>query len=306
MKSSTTQDSIRQVLHPFLGHDHAIDFSGAIPVDTRLQASAAITANSNYFSHPDWALNYFKACHRTDGFRERWRAATGPWDGKVVVDVGCGPGNVFATVGGQPQVLIGVDVARGSLALAQTLGYIPLLADAHCLPLRSHMADLVVLNATLHHCEHMAQVLVESARLVKPGGKLVIDHDPQLQAWNYRGLGMAMYQIRHHFYARWLKDLDMDPHERSYALATEIHHHPGRGVTAQFFHDILEPLGFQVDLYPHNQTLGAETLQGRRGPFPHWRYPLGQLLSGINPWSDEAALSILCVAVRPPAWQTAQ
>ncbi|ASC69849.1 Ubiquinone/menaquinone biosynthesis C-methyltransferase UbiE [Halomicronema hongdechloris C2206] len=301
MTSSITQNSLYQPLHPFLVADHTVDFSGPIPVDTALTPSPAITANSNYFDHPDWALNYFNACHRTDGFKERWQAATGTWDDKIVVDVGCGPGNVFATVGGQPRLLIGVDVALGSLALAQEIGYVPLLADAHQMPLRSHMADLVLLNATLHHCENMERVLIEAARLVKPGGKLVIDHDPQLQAWNYRGLGMAMYRIRHHLYARCLKDLDMDPHERTYALATEIHHHPGHGVTAEFFRGSLGQLGFQVNLYPHNQTLGAETLQGQRGSFPHWRYPLGQILSGINPWSDEAALSLLCVAVRAVA-----
>ena len=35
------------------------------------------------------------------------------------------------------------------------MGYEPLLADAHDLPLSSAVWDIVILNATIHHCEHM-------------------------------------------------------------------------------------------------------------------------------------------------------
>lgn len=75
-------------------------------------------------------------------------------------------------------------------------GYIPLLADAHAIPLRSEIADVVALNATVHHCDDMRAVLAESARLVKPGGVIVIDHDPQQSAWDYRGLGKLLWEIR--------------------------------------------------------------------------------------------------------------
>ncbi|HEV7391151.1 MAG TPA: methyltransferase domain-containing protein [Burkholderiales bacterium] len=52
---------------------------------------------------------------------------------------------------------------RQDLLRARALGYACLLADAHNVPLRSRFADVIVLNATLHHCEHMAQVLHEAA-----------------------------------------------------------------------------------------------------------------------------------------------
>jgi ubiquinone/menaquinone biosynthesis C-methylase UbiE len=48
-------------------------------------------------------------------------AAAGVWDGKVIVDIGCGPGNLFANLGGSPTTLIGVDVAKGSLEFAKEL-----------------------------------------------------------------------------------------------------------------------------------------------------------------------------------------
>jgi len=46
------------------------------------------------------------------------------------------------------------------------------LGDAHNLPLPPAVADIVILNATIHHCEHMARVIEEAGRLVAPGGLL--------------------------------------------------------------------------------------------------------------------------------------
>lgn len=260
--------------------------------------SPSIEANAKYFSHPDWAQTYFEACHRDAAFRDRWLAATGGWDDKIVVDVGCGPGNLYANLGGTPKLLIGVDIALGSLKMAKQLGYVPVLADAHELPFVSGFADIVAVNATLHHCEHMDKVLVEAARLVRPGGLLIVDHDPQLTAWHFKGLGMAFYNIRLSVYRLLLRQLHIPHEERMTALATETHHRPGDGVTPMLFHQMLEPLGFTVNIYPHNNAIGAEALQGKRGNPPHWRYRIGQYLSGINPNEPEAALSLMCLATR--------
>jgi SAM-dependent methyltransferase len=258
-----------------------------------------IRANCLYFSHHDWAKTYFDACHRDDLFRGRWLAAIGSLDNKVVVDIGCGPGNLYANLGGEPTLLVGIDIAPGSLEMAKNIGYMPLLADAHDIPLVSDFADLVMVNATLHHCSDMAKVLQESARLVKPGGMLVVDHDPQLTAWNYRGLGLMLYNIRLGFiYKFFLRDLYVPHEERQKALDTEIHHKPGHGVTAQLFLETLKPMGFSVSLYPHNNAIGADALLGRYGNAPHWRYRVGQILSGINPLSGEAALSLMCIGTK--------
>ena len=134
----------------------------------------SIEANSYYFGHPEWAKNYFELCHRDENFKSRWLAAVETLDNKVVVDIGCGPGNFFANLGGSPKMLIGVDVSLGALKMAQKLGYTPILADAHDLPLVSQCADIVVLNATIHHCDDMSKVLQEAARLVSPKGLLRI------------------------------------------------------------------------------------------------------------------------------------
>lgn len=156
----------------------------------------AITANATYFGNAQWAQEYLDFCHRDAHFKSRWLAAAGDWTDKVVIDLGCGPGNIFATLGGKPRLLIGVDVAPGSLELAAKLGYTAVLADAAYTPFRSQVADIVAINASLHHCDDMAAVLREGARLVKPHGLLVTDHDPQLTAWDYKGLAKLMWDAR--------------------------------------------------------------------------------------------------------------
>ena len=74
----------------------------------------------------------------TDGFTkkvfgDRWQAAHEQWHPQawgdaVGVDLGCGPGNLYATLGHsrgsgtvpKPKILIGVDVSEGALQKAKT------------------------------------------------------------------------------------------------------------------------------------------------------------------------------------------
>ncbi|WP_223809019.1 class I SAM-dependent methyltransferase [Rufibacter hautae] len=259
-----------------------------------------LLANAFYFGHPGWAEEYLTYCHRSEAFTGRWKAAIGDWAGKVVVDIGCGPGNVYASLGGGPALLIGVDVAPASLRLAKGLGYATVLADASDLPFASGFADVVTLNATLHHCQDMGAILREAARLVKPGGLLVTDHDPQRSAWDYRGLAKLLWDARLVIYKLAKHSFHKSGDQQARALASELHHRPGHGVTEGFFQGILQPLGFEVRVYPHNHGLGAEVLQGQAGP-AEFKYRLGNLLSYRNPDAKTSALTLMCVARKPSA-----
>lgn len=254
-----------------------------------------ISANAYYFNNEEWANEYFEHCHRTDSFKERWETAVGSLDGKTVVDIGCGPGNIFATLGGKPKELIGVDVSIGSLGMAGKLGYATLLADAHDLPFQSGFADIVVLNATLHHCKDMRKVLEESARLVKPGGLLVTDHDPQLTSMNFRGPGKFLWNSRVYLYRVFGKGFHKSRRQQYWALKSEVHHRAGDGVSATFFKDTLHSMGFNVHIFAHNNESGAEVFQGKKGN-PNLKFTVAQLLSGQNPFASKSALSLMCVA----------
>lgn len=257
--------------------------------------SEAIQANAYYFNHPEWAEEYLTYCHRSESFKSRWQAALSDWTNKVIVDIGCGPGNIFATLQGNPKLLIGIDVAPKSLELARGAGYLPLLADATHLPFKSGFADIVVLNAALHHCEDMQAILKEAARIVKPGGLLVTDHDPQLSAWEYKGLAKLLWNSRLLVYKITGHGFHKTDSQQHWGLKCEIHHKPGHGVTKKLFFDTLEPMGFNVKVFPHNHELGAEVLQGKKGK-AELKYRIGNILSGRNPAADTSALSLMCIA----------
>jgi ubiquinone/menaquinone biosynthesis C-methylase UbiE len=262
--------------------------------------SPAIEANAFYFGNTEWAQEYLDFCHRTESFKERWQAAMGDWTGKTVVDIGCGPGNVYATLGGKPGVLIGLDVAPGSLELAAKQGYTAIRADAQHVPLRSEIADIVVINASIHHCQDMNAVILEAARLVKPGGLLITDHDPQRSAWDFKGPAKLLWNARLLVYRVMGRGFHKTLSQQSWGLATEIHHKPGHGVSEAFYRDALEPLGFEVSVHPHNHETGAEVLKGDWGK-AELKYRVGNLLSGRNPEAPGSALSLMCVARRSEA-----
>ncbi|PRY06751.1 methyltransferase family protein [Pontibacter ummariensis] len=260
------------------------------------QPSEGLKANAYYFSHPEWAEEYLTYCHRSEAFKSRWQAAVGDWNDKIVVDIGCGPGNIFATLQGKPKLLIGIDVAPGSLELAKKQGYdVPILADATKLPFVSNFADIVTLNAALHHCDDMEAILKEAARLVKPGGIIVTDHDPQISAWDYKGLAKLLWNGRLLIYKITGHGFHKTDSQQSWGLACEIHHKPGHGVSKEFFMNNLKPLGFEVNVFPHNHELGAEVLRGEKGK-AEFKYRLGNILSGRNPNAAHSALTLMCVA----------
>lgn len=287
---------LRFILKP----DAAIDWSGSIPVDTRMKLSEGIEAHRRYFGNPNWMKGYFDHVHRDSAFRERWAAALGDVTDKTVVEIGCGPGNVFSTLGLEPKALIGIDVAAGALERARAVGYEPLLAGAHDLPFASGVADIVILNATIHHCEHMDRVIEEAARLVAPGGLLVTDHDPQRSAWSFRGPGIWLWNARLTLYYWSKRGFHSTYEEQAAVLASELHHRPGDGVTHELFEAALRPLGFDVQIFPHNHTVGAEVLKGQRG-VSALKFRAGQILSGMNPNAPESALSLMCLARLPAA-----
>jgi hypothetical protein len=81
------------------------------------------------------------------------------------------------------------------------------------------------------------------------------------------------------------------------ALASEIHHKPGHGVTKELFTDISTPLGFTINIYPHNHDLGDELFEGVQGK-AQFKYRMGNILSGRNPKAEQSALSLMCLAVK--------
>lgn len=159
-----------RILVPLLKDDRLIYYKdNGIALDPSITFSPSMLANAYFFGHPKYGNKYFETENRSPEFIDRWEAAIGILDDKIVIDVGCGPGNLLAAIGGHPKVLIGTDVSECALLHAQKLGYTTVLSDAQDLPFTDQCADVVLLNAVMHHSDNAEEVLREAARLVRPG-----------------------------------------------------------------------------------------------------------------------------------------
>jgi 2-polyprenyl-6-hydroxyphenyl methylase/3-demethylubiquinone-9 3-methyltransferase len=93
--------------------------------------------------------------------------------GAVLVDVGCGGGLLAPHVDGYRH--IGVDIVESALVLAARHGVLPVQGDAHALPLADGVADVVAAGEILEHVPDLEKVVAEIARVIRPGGAVIID-----------------------------------------------------------------------------------------------------------------------------------
>jgi len=94
----------------------------------------------------------------------------------TALDVACGTGRHASYLSGLGNRVIGIDSSPDMLARAQRR--VPeahfLIGDLHQLPVLADTADLVVCALALVHVPALAPVMAEFARVLRPGGHLVI------------------------------------------------------------------------------------------------------------------------------------
>jgi demethylmenaquinone methyltransferase/2-methoxy-6-polyprenyl-1,4-benzoquinol methylase len=111
---------------------------------------------------------------------QRWRAAlvrrAAISQRDVVVDIGCGTGDLCVLAAAAGARVIGVDFATGMLAAARRRGVaVPLVrADAARLPLPAASVSVVTSAFALRNFVSIPQVLSEAARVLQPGGRLAL------------------------------------------------------------------------------------------------------------------------------------
>jgi len=103
--------------------------------------------------------------------------------GGVAIDVGCGTGRALPPLRdavGPAGAVIALDVTREMLHAARpaaaVAGAALVLADARALPLRDGSADAIFAAGLVNHLPDTEAGLRELARVIRPGGKLVLFH----------------------------------------------------------------------------------------------------------------------------------
>ncbi len=145
-------------------------------------------------------------------------AAAGPGPHRRLVDLGTGSGRMLTLLGGAVHGAVGLDLSRRMLNIARSRMDAAGLAacelrhgDILMTGLPSGEADLVVVHQVLHFLSDPAAALREAARLIAPGGRLLIvdfaPHDLEFlrNEHRHRRLGFADAEME-----RWLTGCGLD------------------------------------------------------------------------------------------------
>lgn len=125
--------------------------------------------------------------------REEILGMLAPRDWKVV-DAGCGDGFLTSALAGHFAAVVGVDHTPERLLAARArvpganVEFRPGEVDA--LPVADGWADALFFSMVLHHVPAIPPVLAEAARVLRPGGRLVIaELAPHREEWMRREMG---------------------------------------------------------------------------------------------------------------------
>lgn len=134
----------------------------------------------------------------------------------VVADLGCGTGPLTATLAPFVRGVIGVDASRAMLAAARRRLEGVTNADLRqgeleALPLEAGEVDAAIMSLVLHYIAEPAKALGEAARVVRPGGRLiVIDMMPHDRAEYRQQMGHVWQGFSEEQLTAWLSAAGFD------------------------------------------------------------------------------------------------
>ncbi|MEJ1161529.1 ArsR/SmtB family transcription factor [Prosthecomicrobium sp. N25] len=135
-----------------------------------------------YFARNAHAWDEIRSLHAADGLVEAAiLEAVGPAPFDAYLDLGTGTGRLIELLDGRWARALGIDlsqtmlaVARAHLDRARISGAQVRLGDIYALDLPRDSFDLVTLHQVLHFLDDPARAIRETARVLRPGGRVVI------------------------------------------------------------------------------------------------------------------------------------
>jgi ArsR family transcriptional regulator len=168
---------------PFLG---ALNKADAMTARDLARAEALRqeknTAAQAYFETHAAAWDEIRAFHAPEAAVEAaMLSAMGAGPFERLIDLGTGTGRILELFAGRAKTLIGFDVnremlahARARLAGSGVRNAQVRLGDIFNLPLEDGGADAVIIHQVLHFLDDPAKAVEEAARVLAPGGRLLI------------------------------------------------------------------------------------------------------------------------------------
>src|SRR5471032_1582011 len=181
------------------------------------------TAAARFFRDNAQRWDELRALHVADREIERALVHHLPLGARRLLDIGTGTGRLLEVLAPKVEQAIGVDQSREMLALARaSIDNADIRqGDMYALPFEADSFDVVTIHHVLHYADDPSAALSEAARVVKPGGTvLVVDFSPHdlvelKREHAHVHLGFADNQVQ-----GWLKTAGLTP--------LEPIHFPGR------------------------------------------------------------------------------
>ena len=117
--------------------------------------------------------------------------ATGP-----MLDFGTGTGHLLTLAEGLFYPRVGIDISSGMLRQAQRKGHAVLVANALKAPVADASVGVVTCHSFLHHFKEPLEVLGQMVRVLRPGGWLIADWEPN-RLGRPRGLSLLAAKLKH-------------------------------------------------------------------------------------------------------------
>jgi ubiquinone/menaquinone biosynthesis C-methylase UbiE len=214
-----------------------------------------------YESHPSTALVFGKRAQtRINGVIQFLSQNT---KGGLFIDIGCGTGNVLKFAQKAFHQAMGVDISVGMLSVAKNRGLNVCLADAITLPIESSAVDAISCFSVLHHLYQQKPFFLEFFRVLKPGGYLYTDFDPNGISLLRRPfvLSLVRYLYNGFLFVRFGRLIGKGlESENSKMLAlqklAEYHQNYSSGLKPEAIRQELKSIGFrEINIYFHFSTL---------------------------------------------------